>query len=234
MVTFEKGDPLLQQILNQLSNRNPDSGLRSYFHFAAGKICDDLGAYDEAFKHYSVGNRDANKTFDHSEFRQAVKDTIYIFSRTFVQHNIGSGGSTGSPIFIVGMPRSGTTLVEQILASHSKVFGAGELNDMKFVARSAGNISSIRQSFPNCMPGIFRSGYVKLAAEYQKRVASVLSSGSFERVIDKHPLNFQSIGLILQIFPNARIINTIRHPLDTCLSCFFKISQRASTILLIW
>jgi len=222
MVTFEPGDPLLQQIRGQLANSAMDSGLRSYFQFAAGKICDDIGAYDEAFKHYSAGNRDANKTFDSNEFRQVVKDTIYVFSQFFVQHNVGSGDSTEGPIFILGMPRSGTTLVEQILASHSKVFGAGELNDMKYIARSAANIGSLRQGFPNCMPGMPRSGYAKLAVEYLKRVASNLSAGSSDRVIDKHPLNFQFIGLILQMFPNARIIHTIRHPLDTCLSCFFQ------------
>ena len=222
MVTFSNDDPLLGQIRDQLANSSMDAGLRSYFHFAAGKICDDIGAYDEAFKHYSAGNRDASKTFNSVEFRQQVKDTIYVFSQDFVQRNAGSGDPSEQPVFIVGMPRSGTTLVEQILASHSKVFGAGELNDMKYIARSASELSSVRQPFPNCISGVSRPGYARLASEYLERISNVIEGGHYDRVIDKHPLNFQFVGLILQMFPNARIINTIRHPLDTCLSCFFQ------------
>jgi len=222
MVTFNDGDPLLGQIRAQLANSSMDAGLRSYFHFAAGKIYDDIGVYDEAFKHYTAGNRDANKTFDSVGFRQRVKDTIYVFSQVFVQHNVGSGDKSEQPVFIVGMPRSGTTLVEQILASHSKVYGAGELNDMKFIARSASEMSSVKQDFPNCLPGIAKPGYAKLASEYLERISDVMKGRSYDRVIDKHPLNFQFVGLILQMFPNARIINTTRNPLDTCLSCFFQ------------
>ena len=97
MVTFSNDDPLLGQIRDQLANSSMDAGLRSYFHFAAGKICDDIGAYDEAFKHYSAGNRDASKTFNSVEFRQQVKDTLYVFSQNFVQRNAGSGDPSEQP-----------------------------------------------------------------------------------------------------------------------------------------
>jgi tetratricopeptide (TPR) repeat protein len=222
MVTFKKGDPLLGQIQGQLANSGMEADMRGYFHFAAGKICDDIGAHDDAFRHYAAGNRDAGKNFDSAGFRQQIKDTIYVFSRAFVRHNTGTGDSNAQPVFIVGMPRSGTTLVEQILASHSRVFGAGELNDMKFIVKSASEMSSVKQAFPNCSAGISREGYARLAAEYLSRISNVTGGRSYDRVIDKHPLNFQFIGLILQMFPRARIINALRHPLDTCLSCFFQ------------
>lgn len=222
MVKFEKSDPLIAQILQQLQNREMDKSLRCYFHFAAGKFYDDVGSYDVAFRHYQAGNKDADKPFDNAEFRQQIKNTIYLFDQKLVDRNRGMGSPSEQPVFIVGMPRSGTTLVEQILASHSMVFGAGELNDMKFVARLASEISRIRQGYPLCVPGVSPSGYEVLAKDYLARTAIHNEDGSYKRVIDKHPLNFQFVGLILQMFPNARIIHTVRDPLDTCLSCFFQ------------
>ncbi|MEX2489875.1 MAG: sulfotransferase [Pseudomonadales bacterium] len=222
MVKFERNDPLLNQVLTQLNRSNLDKTVRCYFHFAAGKIYDDIGEYDRAFKHYTQGNREANKEFDGGDFRRQIKDTIYVYSRDYLQSIAGSGHESRQPIFVVGMPRSGTTLVEQILSSHSMVYGAGELNDMKFVVRSAAETSRIKQGYPNCVPGLSKPQYRRLGLEYLDRVSSILPEGDFDRVVDKHPLNFQFVGLIFSMFPNARVIHTIRDPLDTCLSCFFQ------------
>lgn len=222
MVKFEKIDPLISSILKQLQNPEMDQGQRAYFHFAAGKFYDDVGSYDVAFRHYLAGNKNTDKSFDNAEFRQQIKNTIYLFDRKLVERNKGTGSPSEQPVFIIGMPRSGTTLIEQILASHSRVFGAGELNDMKFVAKLASEISRVHQGFPLCVPGITGSGYEVLAKDYLARTAIHNEDGNYERVVDKHPLNFQFVGLILQMFPNARIIHTLRDPLDTCLSCFFQ------------
>jgi tetratricopeptide (TPR) repeat protein len=222
MVKFEKSDPLISSILLQLQNRQMEKSQRGYFHFAAGKFYDDVGSFDVAFRHYQAGNDDADKKFDNAEFRQQIKNTIYLFDRKLVKRNEGSGNPSEQPVFIVGMPRSGTTLIEQILASHSSVFGAGELNEMKFVARLSSEISRIRQGYPLSIPGITKNGYEILANDYLQRTAIHNEHGEYRRVVDKHPLNFQFVGLILQMFPNARIIHTVRHPLDTCLSCFFQ------------
>ena len=119
------------------------------------------------------------------------------------------------------MPRSGTSLVEQILASHSRVYGAGELNDMKFTVRLAGQISGVKQAYPASVSGLGPAQFRRLAEDYLARVRKV-TPGEFDRVVDKHPLNFQFVGLILLMFPNAKVIHTVRHPLDTCLSCFFQ------------
>ncbi len=221
MVTFDEGDPFIRAVAQQLNSGALSDPMRSYFHFAAGKYFDDVGDYANAFEHYRLGNLAANKPFDSAEFRQQVKDTIYVFSRTFIESHSGGGNDSHRPIFIVGMPRSGTSLVEQILASHSGVFGAGELNDMKFVARLASQLSRLRLPYPNSVPGLGRSQMTRLAEDYLARIAA-LSSPEAARVIDKHPLNFQFVGLILLMFPNAKIIHTVRHPLDTCLSCFFQ------------
>ncbi|MBD3646685.1 MAG: sulfotransferase [Pseudomonadales bacterium] len=222
MIRFQPDDPLLPKILEQLSRPDLDQAVRCYFHFAAGKINDDIGQYRLAFRHYTQGNKDARKDFDSAAFRRQIKDAIYVYSREYVDSVAGTGHDSRQPVFVVGMPRSGTTLVEQILASHSGVYGAGELNDMKFVVQSASRSSNIRQPWPNCAPGIRPRQYRALGQEYLDRVAAVLPEEQFDRVVDKHPLNFQFVGLILSILPNAKIIHTVRHPLDTCLSCFFQ------------
>lgn len=222
MVRFERNDPVLRQILEQLEHSDLDKSVRCYFHFAAGKMYDDIGEYDLAFRHYLQGNRDANKDFDSGGFRQQIKDTIYVYSRSYLDSIAGSGHESRQPIFVTGMPRSGTTLVEQILASHSKVFGAGELNDLKYIVNSASEISKIKQPYPNCVPGLTRQNYRQLGQAYLERVGKILPEGKYDQVVDKHPLNFQFIGLIFSMFPNARVIHTVRDPLDTCLSCFFQ------------
>ncbi len=232
MVRFNAEDPLVEKITEQLSDTGLEDPARAYFHFAAGKMNDDIGRYSLAFKHYTQGNRLSHRPYDSKMFRVQVKDTIYVHSRA-LRESLGQsatdGGSAGSdsagsdsevPTFIVGMPRSGTTLVEQILASHSKVFGAGELNDMKYIAAVAERSSGI--TFPNCVPAIPAGDYRKLGDEYLRRIVPLARGAPVERIIDKHPLNFQFVGLILSMFPKARIIHTVRHPLDTCLSCFFQ------------
>ncbi|MEX0941266.1 MAG: sulfotransferase [Pseudomonadales bacterium] len=221
MVTFERSDPFYHQVMNQLKSPGLADNVRCYFHFAAGKFLDDIGEYKSAFAHYKSGNAAAKKEFDSAEFRQQVKDTIYVFSQKHVNAMETVGDPSEQPVFIIGMPRSGTSLIEQILASHPSVYGAGELNEMKLVARHAAQISRSGQTYPNCVPGLTGAQYQTLASEYLK-LLQPLVPGTFKRVVDKHPLNFQFAGLILLMFPNARIIHTERDPLDTCISCFFQ------------
>ncbi len=222
MIKFKSGDPLIQQVAQQLKRKELDQGLRSYFHFAAGKILDDIGQYRDAFTHYTQGNTLANRKFDSNQFRSLVKDILYVSGRSQAIRAEGAGNDSETPTFIVGMPRSGTTLVEQILASHSKVFGAGELNDMKFIAANTRQLSRFKVDYPNTIPGLQNTDYAALAAEYLKRIQALVEDENVNRIVDKHPLNFQFIGLIFSMFPNAKIIHTVRNPLDTCLSCYFQ------------
>lgn len=222
MVRFSKGDRIEQQIQEQLATGNLDDRVRHYFHFAAGKYYDDVGDYGRAFEHYVAGNKEAHRSFDSAAFRKQIKDTLYVYGSTLVRMHAGAGVDSKQPVFVVGMPRSGTTLIEQILSSHSGVFGAGELNDMKFIARGTTELSQVKQPFPNSISGMARSAYAQLGEEYIRRLNLLTKGQQYARIVDKHPLNFQFIGLILHLFPNAKIIHTTRHPLDTCLSCFFQ------------
>ena len=220
MIRFERGDPFIARVADQLRSELP-TATRSYMHFAAGKYFDDIGEYQTAFEHYKAGNAAAVKPFDRGQFTAQVKNTLYAFSGSHVAANRDAGDASEQPVFIVGMPRSGSTLIEQILSSHSGVYGAGELNEMKLVAKLAGEISRHKSPYPECVSGLAGSAYRRLAADYSQRVRALVPDG-FAAVVDKHPLNFQFLGLIFLMFPNAKVIHTVRHPLDTCLSCFFQ------------
>jgi len=221
MIKFGPEDSLLNQIEEQLEEKSIPKPQRSYLHFAAGKVLDDIGNYSSAFKHYEKANYYAERQFDLAAFRQELKNSLYVFSKERLENMSGVGHPSKQPIFIVGMPRSGSTLIEQILAGHSKVYAAGELNDIKSIAAEAVKVSTVNTAYPNYLPHLEGKRYAEFAAAYLKRIAS-LTDGEYDRIVDKHPLNFRYIALIFLMFPNAKIIHTQRNPLDTCLSCFFQ------------
>ncbi len=222
VVEFSKDDPLLTQLLEQLDRDDLDQQIKCYFHFAAGKIYDDIGAFERAFQHYQQGNAAAGREFDSAAHRQRIKDTLYVYSHDYLQRRGVMGNDSEIPVFVVGMPRSGTTLLEQILASHSSVHGAGELNDLKAVAKTTQEFGSANVPYPNCIPQLSSASLRRLASTYLNRVKLLANDKKITRIVDKHPLNFQFLGLIFDMFPKAKVIHTRRDPLDTCLSCFFQ------------
>jgi|TARA_R100000789_G_scaffold1692_2_gene5113 tetratricopeptide (TPR) repeat protein len=209
--------PIIRIAREQLIDAK-DPAMKSCFHFALGAIYDGLEDYDRAFNHFVGGNKWADRKFSSLAFEQRVKDTIYIYDPGHPTKEII--GNARIPIFIVGMPRSGTTLVEQILASHPKVYGAGELHDMEAVVQRAAALSTTPGPFPLCMPGLGPNALDTLALDYSKRTSWY--NDQISHVVDKHPLNFQYIGLILDLFPYAKIIHVKRDPMDMILSCFFQ------------
>ena len=183
---------------------------------------DDIGAYDLAFRHYQQGNLDSGRRFDSAAHRRFIMDTVYIFSDYYLKSVTEPGLDTCQPVFVVGMPRSGTTLIEQILDAHSAVFAAGELYDIKYIAKSLQQSARADLPYPNCMPLLIPGQIHRAANNYLTRLRQLTDNALISRVVDKHPLNFQYIGLILRLFPNAKIIHARRDPLDTCLSCYFQ------------
>lgn len=218
MVKFKSGDPLLKQIQTQLTEPKLTSSGSSYLHFAMGKILDDIGDYPAAFEHYRKGNSAAGREFSIEQFRQQTKDSLYHFGPKLVERLGAAGSASQQPIFVLGMPRSGTSLIEQILASHTSVFGAGELNDIKFIVHDAMRATRENKPFPNFLPKLTAQQLQSSAQRYLERTRQP----NVKHVVDKHPLNFIFLGLILLMFPNASVIHTVRDPLDTCLSCFFQ------------
>jgi tetratricopeptide (TPR) repeat protein len=182
-------------------------------HHAAGKYYDDVGECEAAFRHHRLGNELARRTgpqYDRAAVARRVTRTIAAFDRGALEALRQAGLASQRPVFIVGMPRSGTTLAEQILASHPDVHGAGELVYWNFAA-------DVERSAPSEL----RSATIaKLGGDY----LALLSARSTDaiRVVDKLPGNFEHVGLIHAALPAARIIHLERHPLDTGLSIYFQ------------
>lgn len=187
--------------------------------FCLAKVFEKASEHSKSFNYLADGNSikraGYNYTVDEDrEFFSGIKEA---FTENIFQKHAGSGFEDGSPIFILGMPRSGTTLTEQILSSHSQVFGAGELPDLRkqFVQLSEeGNYNK----FPEVARGLTADDLTKMGMDYIDGLRKRNSSA--ERITDKMPHNFLHVGMIRLMLPNAKIIHCKRDPIDNCLSIF--------------
>ncbi len=182
--------------------------------FAMGKYCDDVGDFSQAFQNFNRGNellKTAAGDYDRNERSLLIEELIQIYSRKAIS-NIGAAGSSSArPVFVVGMPRSGTSLTEQIIASHPAASGAGELHFWPaLIAKDAGLRHHLlsEEARPN------------VAEEYLRVLGR--SAANASRIVDKAPVNSDFLGLIYSVFPNAHVIYMQRDPIDTCLSCYFQ------------
>ncbi len=207
---------------------------RMQLDFALGKAYADLKDFPRSFRHLLAGNAAKRASFTYDEASTfALFDHIEaVFSRELIAQKAGGGDPSVMPIFVVGMPRSGTTLVEQIIASHPMVHGAGELqtlNDVILTVRGPdGNVIP----YPDFMPALDATALRQIGSSYVaevRKLVAALSSPAigdkrgWERVTDKMPSNYYFLGLIHLALPNAKIIHTVRDPVDTCVSCFSKL-----------
>ena len=190
--------------------------------FAVGKALDDADRFDDAFAAYAAANAAfkalaarRGHAFDPNDARQDVPVLVEPFTADYFRDRAGWGEPSDLPVFVVGMPRSGTTLVEQIAASHSRVFGAGERFDIAMLR------SRLATPEHGDAPRRWdRSDVAREAGSHLHRLAA-LGRGA-DRVIDKMPANIFHLGLIATLFPEARVIVCQRDARDTCLSCFFQ------------
>jgi tetratricopeptide (TPR) repeat protein len=181
--------------------------------FAMGKYCDDVNDFARAFENFKRGNdllKTAAEDYDRKERSRLVDESIRIYSRDAISKIGAAGSSSAKPVFVVGMPRSGTSLAEQIIASHPAAYGAGELNFWaNLIAQDMGLTRDIL-SVPR---------RPEVAEDYLRLLEGFSASAS--RVVDKATVNSDFLGLIYSVFPNARVIYMQRDPIDTCLSCYF-------------
>jgi Flp pilus assembly protein TadD len=183
--------------------------------YALGKHFDDLRQYSQAFAQYARANevsKELRARYEREQTEQDIERLIRCCSRRWLQRAMPHGVADGRPLFVVGMPRSGTSLVEQILASHPAVFGAGELPFW--------NAAACSYPLPEPAADFDPAALRPLANDYLGLLRSVASSAS--RIVDKMPENFHNLGLIHAALPGARIIHIVRHPIDTCLSIYFQ------------
>jgi tetratricopeptide (TPR) repeat protein len=187
--------------------------------FALATCRDRAGEYDQAFGYFAEGNRLKTSSFNSPKHEEYINDLIHVFDTPFFS-SCQQGSDSQRPVFVVGMPRSGTTLTEQILASHPNIHGVGERDEMRDLKNSIANRISSSQRFPMAVKGLTEE-HLKLFADEALSLDQDLPD-SIHRVVNKLPGNFQSLGLISMLFPKARVIHCRRNALDTCLSCFFQ------------
>ena len=208
-----------EKVLNKLG---VDESNNQILHFALGKMLDDCGEYDRAFFHYEKANliNREKYTLDKETEEKKVSVIIDTFTPNLFDQYKDYGEPSKLPVFIVGMPRSGTSLVEQIIASHPQVHGAGELTFIGKISKTLHNHLDTDKFYPECMLDLDKDTTGFLANEYLSEIKNY--SGGATRVTDKMPANFVHLGLISILFPQAFIIHCKRDPLDICLSMYFN------------
>jgi tetratricopeptide (TPR) repeat protein len=192
---------------------------RSGLNFAAANLLDRLGRYDDAFAHAWGANVLRSVRYDPAYVEAMIGQWIETVDRPALARMPRAKNASGVPVFIIGMPRSGTSLVEQILASHASVHGAGELNWIAGICADVVKVASAPNE-PN-LKSLLDLNVVDLdhlAARYLEPLIAL--NPAARRITDKMPTNFIYLGLIAILFPQARIIHCRRDPMDTCLSCF--------------
>lgn len=192
-------------------------------HFALGKVYDDIKNFEKAFTHYKKGNDMVNSTVviaEAEEFARIYESSREVFTKEFFAERTALGHPSDRPIFVVGMPRSGSTLVEQIISSHPDVVGGNEIGHMQHLRGVINQVLKSDKPYPYCMPEITQDHVMALAKSYLEKLDEI--DNFAPRIIDKMLYNFLSIGIIQILFPNAKIIHCSRHPLDSCLSSYFQ------------
>ena len=225
--TFRFEDSEIAAMEKHAANEELSDEARTGFLFALGKASEDAGDCDKAFSYYDHGNRlrRQNESYDPVQTIDEHDGFIRVFNQEALRENEGHGHSGDTPIFVMGLPRSGSTLIEQILASHSQVEGTHELPDLSRVARKVGNDTANKSAYP---AAVFDGDIKRLnnyGADYLRRTERhrELKTPYFT---DKMPNNFIHVGFVHVILPDAKIIDARRHPLDSCLGSFKQLFAR--------
>ncbi len=217
--------PVIEELLINPATSETDA---MHYHYALGKIYIDNATFARAFEHYQHANRIRRKsiTYDPQSHSDFVDRLIDFYSIKYFQKKFAYEPDSELPVFIVGMPRSGTSLVEQIISNHLQVYGAGELGAFRQIEESMTKELETSSPYPDCMSLCNDVITHKLADVYLKELSAY--SQDARRITDKMPDNFLRIGLIKTLFPKAKIIHCKRSALDTCTSIFLNYFVRGS------
>lgn len=186
--------------------------------FVMGRALEKLERYDEAFSAFRRGNACAAAPFDRARFAAQIDQLVKLFSRKSLKSMAKSSIDSDQPVFITSMPRSGSTLIEQILNAHSRAVGVGEINVILEIASSATARLQTQRPYPECLEIASRKGLDRLGEAYLEAVRRQV--GEADRIADKTLQTWMHAGLVQLILPQARMIHVRRHPMDTCLSCY--------------
>jgi tetratricopeptide (TPR) repeat protein len=218
---FKTDDGTLAEVESQLASNDIPEPDKIALHYAAGKICDDLKMFERAFKHFDQANGKAHRAYDHQQTEKVRQQKKTVFSKKYYRERQGWGFASELPVFIIGMPRSGTSLTEQILAAHPDVFAAGEISAFEHLTRFSEEISPTRDEFPASALKLTNFGAELMGRRYISGL-SRHPERPIKRVTNKMPHNFELLGMIALTLPGAKVIHCRRNPLDTCVSCWTK------------
>jgi tetratricopeptide (TPR) repeat protein len=223
---FSPEDAALIEKLHKLADTASEDAPSSIpLSFALGKISDDCKDWDSAWRYYERGNRLRNKSYNYlPEVQEAKFDAlISLFTQEFIEEHQHLGTQDSLPVFIVGMPRSGTTLTEQIISSHPQVIGAGEVDFWYRADQNIPHTLKTQTPYPECMRLMQAEHAQQIADRYSALLRKIADPGTDPaRITDKMPHNFVQLGLIALLFPKAPIIHCKRDAMDNCLSIFFQ------------
>lgn len=212
-------DEQIKEMVRLLEGTELTVDQQMHLGFGLGKAMEDIGDFDRAFDYYQSANRQKREQYQYSAANEEDHFTRLkqAYSAELFDQFDGVGCADDAPVFVVGMPRSGTTLVEQILASHSEVYGAGELMLMAKTAEIFFK-SNGRAEYPETLTAVNADSLKRCGADYARELRTYCTSAT--RITDKMPGNFEFIGLIKLILPNAKIVHCCRGAEDTCLSIY--------------
>jgi len=229
--TYTLSDEDIVAMETQVARKDEDEDFNSQsrvnFLFALAKAWEDQGDFDRAWQYYREGNTTQRMEENYDPVRTEVlnDELIKVFDREFLEQQGGQGNPSPEPIFIVGLPRSGSTLLEQILASHSMVEGTAELPYAGLVASSINRNRADGVNYPRAVRELGAGQFRQLGQDYLD-LARIHRTEGRPRFVDKMPNNFPAIGFLHLILPNAKIIDARRYPLDSCLSCYRQLFAR--------
>jgi tetratricopeptide (TPR) repeat protein len=218
---FGECDQATRRIEDFLQSGAADETEQRHLHFRAGELYDRQQRYDEAFRHFETANRLRRYRYNAAEDERYVDRLIEVFSpEHYARLPSALPAADITPIFIVGMPRSGTTLVERILASHPEVYAGDELTFISRIVNSTRTCNGQLRGFPDYVGHLIQADCEDMARTYLDELRALAPGARF--VTDKMPHNFPYLGLMHRLFPDAPIIHCLRDPADVCLSCYFQ------------
>ncbi len=224
----DASDADLAQLQNFSASRSMPAEDRMYIQFSIAGIMEKRNEYDQAFAHCTTAHQlkaaleqNSGNRYDRAAHAREVDRQTQLVTEPFLKERQEFGDPSAMPILIVGMPRSGTTLVEQIIAAHPDAHGAGELQHLQFLARRLPVSLGVNQAYPDCLEAMTRPSSKRLGNHYM-RVLKLYAEPGMKRVVDKMWANYLRLALVSLIAPNAKVIHCRRDPMDTCVSCYFQ------------
>ncbi|HUC83903.1 MAG TPA: sulfotransferase [Candidatus Acidoferrales bacterium] len=219
----EADNPELRNICSLLDQPGITPEEKEHLHFSLGKIYDDCGRYEEAFAHFREANqlRNTQVSYNPVLVEKMTARLVEVFDQDFLTHPFEFASTSRSPLFVVGMPRSGTTLLASMLSNHPAIAAAGELPTLGDLLADLPQFVPGGLAYPEAARQLTAAAAEHVATGYEQRLRRDVDA-SVAFVIDKNPLNFRHVGLISRLFPQARIIHCTRQAPATCLSNYFQ------------